>query len=191
MIEKGSLAYYASKGLKRIRELSESQKISDKLLSLNLLLFVFILGIDIAYSISGPIMDLFIFLVILAISFIFSLIGTLFYYPILRIVSNIASEKKIVALRIGITILFLDLAIAVLGLILNSSLLINISLAIIGLQIIAIPLFGFLVPKQVTEDKEVRPSQLRVTLGDIPAICAIIGFIIDIITLAFRILKII
>jgi hypothetical protein len=191
--EEGSIADFAVRGLKKIVELSGSQKISDKLLSFNTLLFALVLTVNVTYFFTkSTTLESFGFLIILAISFVFSLVTVNGYIYILEIFSNIASDKKISALRSSITILFIDLAISVIGLAFNSPLIIYTSLGIIALQLFFIPFIGFFsISKQPIEDREVGPSQLWVTLNKIAITCGIISFIVQIITIILTILKII
>ncbi|NMX21779.1 hypothetical protein C5S30_04985 [ANME-1 cluster archaeon GoMg4] len=189
LYEGGSLIDIASIALNRLKTLSESGKISDKLIAFSLVLFILILGLDISYwlgSMSGinP-NEPFLFIVLFAVSMIFSTIGSLAYGPLLEIISNL-SNNKIQPLRIGVMILFTDLSIAIIGTLFWIQLLINASAIIIGAQLITILTVGFLGFPEPPEDKTVKPAQLREILGDLASIITIVNFIIWLGTIAVR-----
>lgn len=183
--EEVSIEQLAKTALERIVKLSQSQIISEKLQSLNILLFVFILTLSITYYLGGASTTELSLLFIGAISFVFALVVSLGYGPVLSIVSNV-STNKIESLRIAITILFIALTLGVAALTFDVRLLANLSLGLTGLQLIIIPMSGFLLPRISVEDKKIEFSQLWIALGRISAIVGIISFIMDI---AFLLLK--
>lgn len=174
-----SITDLAKRGLERIVKLSQSQSISEKLQSFNILLFVFILTISITYYLAGASTTELSFLFVLGFSFVIALIASLGYGPILSVVSNI-STNKIESLRVGITVLFVALTSGVAALTFDVKLLANLSLVLTGLQLIIIPISGFLFPKFSVEDRKIDLSQLWVALGRISCIVGIISFIMDI-----------
>jgi len=178
--EEVSLADLAKAGLDRIVKLSQSQLISEKLQSLNILWFVFILTAYITHALGGSSTTSLSLLVIIVISFLFALIVSLGYGPILSIVSNVATSK-IEGLRIGMIILSVSLTLGVAALVLDIWLLGNLSLGLIGIQLVIIPLGSFLVPRISITDEEVDPSQVWTALGRISSVIGIINFIIDIV----------
>lgn len=105
LYEEGSPMHIATIALDNLKKLSESQKISDKLIAFSLVLFILILGLDISYwlgSMSGITPnEPFLFIIIFAVSMIFSFIGSIGYGAILESVSNLPTNK-IEALRIGV-----------------------------------------------------------------------------------------
>jgi len=173
--EEVNLVDLAKAGLDRIVKLSQSQLISEKLQSLNILWFVFILTAYITHALGGSSTTGLSLLVIIVISFLFSLIASLGYGPILSIVSNVATNK-IEGLRIGMMMLFVSLTLGVAALVLG-----NLSLGLIGIQLVIIPLGSFLVPRISIIDEEVDPSQVWTALGRISSVIGIINFIIDIV----------
>jgi len=197
LYEEGSLAYYASIAIKRIKKLSESGKISDKLLAYNVLLFILVVGLAITYhfkvslNIPWPTGMDFISLGILAsISFILSSIVSLGYAPVLEIVSNISGDKtknKIEPLRMSILVLLIALNLALIGLIYGISLLVNLSLGLVGLQLIMIPISSLFPLKTTIEDKEVEANQIWEVLGKINIIIGIVSFVIQIIAIINKI----
>lgn len=178
--EEVSIADLAKAGLNRIVKLSQSQLISEKLQSLNILWFVFILTAYITHALGGSSTTNLSLLMIIVISFLFALIASLGYGPILSIVSNVATSK-IEGLRIGMIILFVSLTLAVAALVLDIWFLGNLSLGLIGLQLVIMPLGSFLVPRISIKDHEVDPSQVWTALGKISSVIGIINFIIDIV----------
>jgi len=173
--EEVNLVDLAKAGLDRIVKLSQSQLISEKLQSLNILWFVFILTAYITHALGGSSTTGLSLLVIIVISFLFSLIASLGYGPILSIVSNVATNK-IEGLRIGMMMLFVSLTLGVAALVLG-----NLSLGLIGIQLVIIPLGSFLVPRISIIDEEVDPRQVWTALGRISSVIGIINFIIDIV----------
>ena len=180
-----SLEELAKKALERIVNLSQSQIISEKLQSLNILLFVFILTLSVTYYLGGASTTELSLLFIGAISFVFALVASLGYGQILSIVSNV-STNKIESLRIGITILFIALTLGVAALTFDVRLLANLSLGLTGLQLIIIPMSGFLLPRISVEDKKIDFSQLWIALGRISAMVGIISFIMDVALLLLK-----
>jgi hypothetical protein len=178
--EEVSIEDLAKAGLDRIVKLSQSQLISEKLQSLNILWFVFILTAYITHALGGSSTTSLSLLVIIVISFLFALIASLGYGPILSIVSNVTTSK-IEGLRVGMIILFVSLTLGVAALVLDIWFLGNLSLGLIGLQLVIIPLGSFLVPRISIRDEEVDPSQVWTALGRISSVIGIINFIIDIV----------
>jgi len=183
--EEVDLAQLAKMALERIVKLSQSQIMSEKLQSLNILLFVFILTLSITYYLGGASTAELSLLFIGAISFVFALVVSLAYGPVLSIVSNV-STNKIESLRIAITLLFIALTLGVAALTFDVRLLANLSLGLTGLQLIIIPLSGFLLPRISVEDKKIEFSQLWIALGRVAAIVGIISFIMDIALLLLK-----
>lgn len=178
--EEISLVDLAKAGLDRIVKLSQSQLISEKLQSLDILWFVFILTAYITHALGGSSTTSLSLLVIIVTSFLFALIASLGYGPILSIVSNVATSK-IECLRIGMVILFVSLTLGVAALVLDIWILGNLSLGLIGIQLVIIPLGSLLVPRISITDEEVDPSQVWTALGRISSVIGIINFIIDIV----------
>ena len=187
--EEGSPMHIATIALDNLKKLSESQKISDKLIAFSLVLFILILGLDISYwmgSMSGITPnEPFLFVVIFAVSMIFSIIGSLGYGAILAIISNLPTNK-IEALRVGVMILFTDLSLAIIGTLFWIQLLVNASAIIIGVQLITILIVGFIGFPAPTEDKTVKPNQLREIFGGLASIITIVNFIIWLCAIAIR-----
>jgi hypothetical protein len=151
----------------------------DKLIAFNLVLFILILGFDISFWLGSNPSEPFSFAVILMVSMIFSSIASLAYAPVLEIISNLTTNK-IESLRMGATILFTDLSIALIGTLFSIPLLVNVSAIIIGVQLIII-LLGALInlPKETKiEDKIVNPNQLKEILGGVASTITIINFIV-------------
>ena len=177
--EEVSLAQLAKMALEDIVNLSQSQIISKKLQSLNILLFVFILTLSITYYLGGPSTTGLSFLFIVGFSCVIALVVSHGYRRILFIVSNI-STNKIESLRIATAILFIALTLGVAALTFDVELLVNLSLGLTALQLIILPMSGSLLPRISVEDKEIEFSQLWIALGRISAIVGIISFIMDI-----------
>lgn len=189
LYEEGSPMHIATIALDNLKKLSESQKISDKLIAFSLVLFILILGLDISYwlgSMSGIAPnEPFLFVIIFAFSMIFSIIGSLGYGAILAIISNLLTNK-IEALRVGVMILFTDLSLAIIGTLFWIQLLVNASAIIIGVQLITILVVGFIGFPAPTEDKTVKPKQLREILGSLASIITIVNFIIWLCAIVIR-----
>lgn len=184
--EEVSLAELAKTALDRIVKLSQSQIISEKLQSLNILLFVFILTVIVTYYLGGVSTKDLSLLVLVAMSFVLALLVSPVYGSILAVVSNVSSNK-IKSLRIGINMLFIALTLAVGALTFDVKLLAIASLALIGFQILIIPLSSFLLPKISVEDKNIEASQLWTALGRIASMVGIVSFIIDMILFLLKV----
>jgi hypothetical protein len=185
--EKGSIADLAVRGFSEIQKLSKSSLVSEKLSAINMLLFLFILGICISFYLSNYSSDMIVFIIIFVLSLILSSISLLLYSPVLGVVVSL-SQNKIEGLRISIIILFIDLTLAFAGLLFKSDFLIKVSLGIIGLQFILIVLASFItLPKGSIQDKKIEPSQIWGALGRISIISGILSFIIDIILILIKI----
>ena len=187
----GSPMHIATIALDNLKKLSESQKISDKLIAFSLVLFILILGLDISYwlgSMSGITPnEPFLFIIIFTVSMIFSFIGSIGYGAILESVSNLpANKNKIEALRIGVMILFTDLSLAIIGTLFWIQLLVNASAIIVSAPIITILIACFIDFRAPTEDKTVKPKQLREILGSLASIITIVNFIIWLCAIAIR-----
>ena len=180
-----TLADLAKKGLDRIVKLSQSQTISEKLQSINIVLFVLVVTVYLTLFLGGSTMNGLVLAFVGAICFVFSLIGVLGYEPILSVVVN-ASTNKIESLRVGITILFISLTIGVAALVFNNAFLGHLSLGLLGLQLVVMLMSSLFVPKTSIIDREIEPSQIWDALGKISAITGIIGFIVDIVLILIK-----
>lgn len=176
----------AKQGLDRIVKLSQSQKISEKLQSFNILLVTVVFAFIITHFLIGSTGNGLTIGIFFIGSFIVALIISLGYGPVLSIVSNVCSNN-VESLRASIMILFIALSLAIAALTLNLELLAIISLALIGLQLLTISLGGIILPKKSTEDKKVNANQLWNAIGRLSSIVGIISFAIDIILLILRI----
>ena len=116
---------------------------------------------------------------------IFSFIGSIGYGAILESVSNLPTNK-IEPLRIGVMTLFTDLSLAIIGTLFWIKLLVNASAIILGAPIITILIAGFIGFPAPTEDKTVKPKQLREILGGLASIITIVNFIIWLCAIAIR-----
>lgn len=188
LYEKGSLLHYADIAFKDIKKLSKSQKISDKLIAFNLVLFILILGFDISYWLKANPNEPFGFVILLLISMIFSAIVSIAYGTILTLVSNLTTNK-IYALRIGVVILFFDLSLALYGTLFNAQFIVNSSAFIIVGQIIIILILGFTNFSVPVKDKIVKTSQLKEILGTLASFATVLNCIISLITITIKYLK--
>jgi hypothetical protein len=180
-----SLASLADDALNDINKLSDSQQISDKLIAFNLVLFILILGFDISYWLKANPNEPLAFGVFILVSMIFSSIVSIGYNRVLSIISNLTANK-IEALRIGVTIMLIDLSLAITGTLFQNQFIVNSSASIILVQMVVILVLGFINFETTTTDRIVKPNQLRETLGDLASIISILSFIIDIGIIVFR-----
>lgn len=185
--KEGSIADLAAQGFSKIQKLSKSSLITEKLSAINMILYLLILGIGITFYLSNYSSDIFVLMVIFALSLLFSSISLLIYAPILEVVVNL-SKNKVEGLRISITILFIDLTLAIAAFLFRNELLIKTALGLIGLQLIVSIIGSFIsIPNGPIKDKKVESSQIWNSLGKISIIVGIISFIIDIIMILVRI----
>lgn len=182
--EEESIISLAQKGLDRILGLSQSQLISVKLQSFNILLFTFITAISITFYLGGIANADLAFLFVLGVSYLFSLIISIGYGYILEIVTNI-SAYKIESLRIGIMILFISLSLGISALIFNNTIINTFSLVLILIQLGIIALSGVFTFKEVVEDDEIESSQLWSALGKISTLMGILSFIVNIVLILY------
>ena len=81
----GSLIHIASIAIDKLKTLSESGKISDKLVAFSLVLFILIFGLDISYWLGGMTginpNEPFLFVIILAVSMVLSTIEAVQQLP--------------------------------------------------------------------------------------------------------------
>ena len=94
-----SLADYAKKGLERIVELSQSQLISEKLQSINNLLFVMVATVCFTYYLGGSTMNGLVLAFVGAVCFVFSLIGVLGYVYIASACDKLSSNSSRLILK--------------------------------------------------------------------------------------------
>ena len=181
-----SLADLAKKGLDRIVKLSQSQMISEKLQSMNILLFVFIVTAVATYFLVGPSAEGLTFAVFLIVSFIFGLIISLGYGPVLSIVTNFSSNK-IEGLRTGIMILFISLTLSIAALTFRIGILITLTGVLILVQLLVVAIGGVLFPKITVKDTKIEPSQIWLALDRISIITGIVGFAIDIVLILIKV----
>ena len=185
--EEGSLLHFADIGFSNIKKLSKSALISEKLLGLNVLLFVIIMSINISFWLEKT-ADTFSleFMVIFLVSIIFALILSLIYSPFLKIVANF-SANKVDSLRVALMILFINLPLSVAGLIYHVNILIKISIGLIFFQVVLI-LFGSFIKysKIPSQDVKVEPTDIWKVINKVSIICGILSFIITIILIFLK-----
>lgn len=181
-----SLADLAKKGLDRILQLSQSQLISEKLQSMNILLFVFIITAMATYFLVAPSADELTFGVFIIVSFIFGLIISIGYGPVLAIVTNFASNK-IEGLRTGLMILLVSLTLAIAALTFRIGVLITLSSVLILVQLLVVAIGGVFLPKISIKDKEIEPNQIWLALDRISIIIGITSFAIDVVLIVLKI----
>ena len=187
--EEGSLLHAVALSLDKIKKLSKSESISEKLLAFNIIIFVLLASLIISHLFIGAdsilsLAGLFLF----TFSFLISCIASIIYANILETIVNLAADK-IGSLRIGAIILLIGLPIASAGLAFNIPVLITVASGIIGLQIVFMllgALLGF--PNLGIDDRKVKPGHLREVIGDVTSVLTIIGFIITICLLVIGVL---
>ncbi|MCJ7570437.1 MAG: hypothetical protein MUO82_00950 [Candidatus Thermoplasmatota archaeon] len=186
LYEDGSMADLATRGFSKIQSLAKGNRISDRLSAVNMLVYLFIVGIIIAFYLSNYSTNMIVLIIIFPISLLFAAISILGYGPILVVIVNI-SKNKIEALRISISILFIDLTLVLAGFLFKNDLLIKISAGIILFQLILILFTNFVtLSKSPVGDQEIKPSQIWSALGKIANIITITTFIIDIILVIIK-----
>ncbi len=182
-----SLINYATQARDKLLRLSKSQRISDKLLAFNILVFIplFSFALTRLWIQQASIYELG-SLVILLICFLVSLlVGTFVYGTVLELATALTKKEKTGPLRVGLIIILLALPVAIAGLLLNVQVLTNISLALIPFQIVMI-LSGVFIdfPAVENQDTEVEPEQLWRVIGRIAAVVGILDFIALIVMVA-------
>jgi len=182
--QEGSIMHLAVVGFSKIKKLSEGGLISDKLLGLNVLVFVIIMSIDISFWIGGnsEVSSLG-YLIGFLVSILFALIVSIVYSPVLELISNF-TNKDISALRLGLIVLFIDMPISIAAAVYKSDFLIKISLGLIAFQVILI-LFGAFIrfSKESAQDRSIKTKDIWLILDKASAICGVLSFILSIILL--------
>lgn len=182
LYEEGSLFHYAALSLDKIRKLSKSDVISEKLLGLNILLFILLTSLFITHLFvpNASILSLEFFM-FFAFSLLISFIVGAVYANILEILANVA-RNRVGPLRLSVIILSVDLPIALAGTSFHVPLLISIAFGILMFQLFVI-LFGALVdfPALGSNDQRVKSNRLRIILGDVGSIASIISLVVAVI----------
>ena len=183
-IQPGSIAHLAMQGFSKIQKLSKSSLITEKLSAINMILYMMILGITLTFYLTDHSMDTMSLVVMFVFSLMLSAISLLLYGPLLEVIVNL-SKNKIEGLRISITILFVDLTIAIAAFTFRNEFLMKTALALLGFQLIIqliVGIIGLIIPfpAATIKDKKVDPSQIWDYLGKLSTIIAIISFMIDI-----------
>ncbi|MHA1591397.1 MAG: hypothetical protein ACTSUP_02870 [Candidatus Heimdallarchaeaceae archaeon] len=185
--QKRSLMDFAVQGFKNIKKLSESSLISEKLLGLNSLLFVLILAIiTSSWLFKNESFFTLEFLIIFLLSLLIAFAISLIYSPILKLIANYTKDK-VVSLRIGLIILFINLPISVASLLFRSLIISKITLGILVLQLLVV-LFGSWIQYSKTpyHDDTVGVIDLWKVIDRVAAICGILSFIITITLLLIK-----
>jgi len=169
----------AKKALNNILELSQSQKVSEKFRSYNILLFIFSLAFNIVYYLGGFANQGLSFLLVVFIAFFISLVLSLGYAPILEILVNV-TNNPIQSLRMSITILYISITLGIASFSCNLQLLSHTSLSLILLQSLTIPIIGSFVSNEKVQDIEINSKKLLTYLGHISNVVGLISFILDI-----------
>ncbi len=185
--EEGSLLHFADLSLGKLQSLSRSSMLSDKLIALDALIIVVLMAIftthfmiypDSPFSLAS--------FIIFVITFVLVLILAGSYTRLLDVLINTLGDK-VYALRIGIIVLFINLPIAVGGLIFSSPSVIKASIGILVFHFIAIPFSAIVkIPNIGENDKTVNSSQLWTVLGKINSITGIACFIVMVIELLIK-----
>jgi len=181
--EEGSLAELGAMGFEKIKKLSQSQKITDKLMGVNGLLVAFIISVLLT-NYFFPNGEFFIFIIGLVFFFLLSIGGMIGYIPLLETLVNF-TENKISSLKFSIYLLFLAMAFTLIG-IYSKLILVNyIAYFFLGSQLAIIP-FGFILPKSGIKNREIKLKDLWDVLGKVGIVLGIISSLITIITLMLK-----
>ncbi len=187
---KGSPLHALSISLDKIKKLSESDLVSEKLLAFNTILFVLSAGIIISHLwINGDnLLSLTGFLVVL-VSLCVSFIVSILYTKLLEVLVNLQVDK-IGSLRVSSIVLLIGLPVASAGLFFNELLLTKIAIGIIVLQFMAL-LLGTLISfsREKIPDKKVEARSFREVIGDFAGILTIINFPLNIILFVIAVVK--
>jgi multisubunit Na+/H+ antiporter MnhF subunit len=174
-----TLIDYATRAKNKLLRLSKSQRVSDKLLAFNILVFVPLFSLALTHLWIQPasIYELG-SLIILLICFVVSLLVGAFVYGTVLEVATALTKEKTGPLRVGLIILLLALPVAAAGLFLNVLVLTEIALAIIAFQI-AVVLSGIFIdfPAVKIQDTEVEPEKSWKVIGRVASVVSILDFI--------------
>lgn len=182
--EEGSLLHYAALSLDKIRKLSRSDLISQKLLALNILLAIVLGSLFIAHLFvpDAAVLSLD-FLIFFALSLLLSFIAGIVYVNILEILAN-AAKSRIGPLRLSVIMLLVAFPIAIGGLSFHVSLLIKIAVGILVFQLFVILVGAFIdFPALGAEDRKVESGRLRIILGEVGSVTSIVGLVLTLILL--------
>jgi multisubunit Na+/H+ antiporter MnhF subunit len=174
----------------RIKPLSESKNVSDRLLAFNVIIFILIGGIAVTHFwLNGVTVFSFGGLFILVLSFLISFIVSNLYLKFIELLSNLARDK-IGTLRIGSVILMTGIPLVTGGLFFNLVVLTGIALAIVLVQFLFI-LSGmfFYFPSGDIENKEIAISNFKKIAGNVLFFITIADFLIAIVLLISTIVR--
>jgi hypothetical protein len=173
--QKGSIADWADRAFTDIKKLSESAHISEKLIAFCAIIFVLIFGVDIAFWLNKMATEPLGYVILLAISMLFSLILSLFFTGLLKLLTNM-TPNRVDALRVGLAVLLCGLPFAIGGIIFHSELSINISVLVIVASILAILGRQFIfISKMPTGDPKIEPGESVDIVGPLVKIVSLLA----------------
>jgi hypothetical protein len=181
----GSIMDFAVRGFEKIKNLSRSQKVTDKLIGFNSLLVVIILSLSLTDSFF-PNIEFSTFLLGLAFLSLLVLAGMSLYIPFIEVLLNFA-ENKISGLKFSISLLFLSLLFISVGISFKLTLAKYFAYTLLALQIFILP-FSSIFPKSKIENKEITFGDLWNVLGKIDIVIGIISGLISIILFIYSFL---
>jgi len=165
----------------KVKKYAKSKDIVDKLLGFNILALILVLGLAISdWLYNNPVTFSLDYIVILAVSIVLAAVLAYFYSFILEPIVDLAN-RNINGLRLSVIIQFIALTVVLGGLLFNLTILTNIGVGLLGIQILSLFFGGFIKitdeKSELTEDK----PKIWQMLGKVGTLITIGTFVVNII----------
>lgn len=180
------MADFAHRAVKKIQEYGESDRIKDRLVGFNILVFVMVLGVAISDWLRSS-SDLYSleYAVILALSFVFAFVAGYGYSFLLDAVASFSGES-LTGLRLSISIEMAALTAVWVGLLFDTQTAVKIGMGLLVFQLFAV-LFGQFLPLQGGSDTpEQEWNGWKEGLGTIANVITIATFVFNLVLFLFR-----
>lgn len=186
--QEGSIAHFADLGFSKVIRYAKSKDVVDKLLGFNIFALILVLGLAISdWLYNNPIKFSLEYLIMLAFSIVIAAVLAYFYSFILEPIVDLAN-RNVNGLRLSVIIQFIALTIVLSGLLFNLTVLTNIAVGLLGIQILSLFFGGFV--KLTNKHEEISNNKLGVwqILGKIGTLITIGTFIVNIILSIIKII---
>ena len=172
------------RGLSDFQKLTRCSLVTEKLIAINILAYRFLVSIIIS-AILWTLYPHIFFLWIFLIALLLSSLTLLAYVPIIEYIAEHATHL-IEGIRASIILMFLDLTIAITGLLFKNTILTITALAILVLQLVAILISNIKILTKPKFDTKIEPQEVWKYVGWIPLSIGIASLIADLILTIYR-----
>jgi hypothetical protein len=179
MVKEKGIKGLLKRGFSDFQQLTRRSLITEKLIAINIFIYRFLVSIIISAALWINYPHIF-FLWIFLIALLLSSLTLLIYVPIIEYIAEHA-RHLIEGIRASIILMFIDLTIAIAGLLFKNTILTITALIILVLQLIIILISNIKILTKPQFDTKAEPQEVWKYVGRIPLSCGIASLMADLI----------